>query len=111
MKITATLTAISGDPKRENELLLMDTIEHEGKQWLVPEWLEAPTEGWKKPARIICLDGVPRDPLPPSYPAKFVLKNPIPKAVLDGQIPSGTEAEYVVIEAPDIRFDIPRGIH
>ncbi len=49
--------------------------------------------------------------MPDAYPVDFLLNDPMPKAVLDGQIPSETASKYAVIENPDISFDIPRGIH
>jgi hypothetical protein len=111
MKIYCTMAPISGDPELETKIHQIDTIEYEGGLWLVPEWLEAPTEGWKKPARIVRMDSLPHSPMPDTYPADFLLNGPIPKAVLDGQIPRGKEALYDVIEGPDIKFDIPSGIH
>ena len=59
MKIYLTLVAIFEDPKTQGQIFLTDTIRHEGKLWLVPEWHEAPTEGWKTPARIIQMDKLP----------------------------------------------------
>jgi hypothetical protein len=38
----------------DDALLVGDIIEHEGKLWLVPEWLQGPTENTRRPARIIC---------------------------------------------------------
>ena len=94
-----------------NEISLFDTIRHDGKWWLVPRWLEAPTEGWKIPTRIILLDVLRHQDAPPDYPAKFLLNDPIPKSVLGGEIPKQPEGKYVVVERPDIRLDIPLGIH
>jgi hypothetical protein len=33
--------------------VLIDTIEYEGKFWLVPMWVEKPLEGWKAPERLV----------------------------------------------------------
>jgi len=48
---------LCGSPQRadDGELLEADTIEYEGKLWIVPEWLAGPTKGTEMPARIICL--------------------------------------------------------
>jgi hypothetical protein len=89
----------------------MDTIEYADKKWLVPEWLEAPIEGWKKPARIICLDKLPHSNAPTGFEVDFVLNYPIPKSVLNGEIPIQLISVFLVLEKPDIRFPIPKGIH
>ena len=81
----------------------MDTIEYEGKMWLVPEWLDNAAAGWRKPARIICLDLLPHQKSPGGQ-ADFVLNAGIPKSVCDGQIPTQPEDLFVVKEAPDIKF-------
>mgnify|MGYP001579347307 FL=1 len=81
----------------------MDTIEYQGKMWLVPEWLDNALEGWRKPARIICLDALPHQKSS-GGPADFVLNAGIPKSVCDGQIQTQPEDLYIVIERPDIKF-------
>ncbi len=37
-------------------------IEHEGKKWLVPQWIDIPSEKVSTPERIICLEGLPYQP-------------------------------------------------
>ena len=90
---------------------LIDTIEYDGKLWLVPSWLETPSEGWKTPARIILLDSLYHQAIPPGGQYDFLLKLPMPKDVYEGRIPKESEGEYVVIERPDVKIPIPRGIH
>ncbi len=106
-KIYQTIMSFEG----ENDILCIDTIEYDGKMWLVPRWLEAPFEGWKTPERIILLDSLDRQKAPADYEADFVLQSPIPKDVFEGRIPKGSEGEFVVIELPDVKIPIPRGIH
>ena len=87
----------------DGTIYTVDTLEHEGKSWLVPEWLEAPTEGWRTPKYMICIDGLRRSgPTGPDYPAEWVLDDPIPKSVLDGE----TEDQFEVVHTPDIRIPI-----
>jgi len=107
MTTLKTVVAIQGG----NSLFLSDTIEYEGKLWLVPEWLESPTEGYKIPARIICLSNLTFQKLGGTFPADYSLSVPVPKAVFDGTHQQPSTLGYVVVERPDIRFPIPRGIH
>ena len=101
MEILTTIIFFSDIP--EGNIYKCDTIEYEGKMWLVPEWLDSPREGWRKPARIICLDVLPHQKSP-GGPSDFVLNGGIPKSVFDGQIPTPPEDVYIVIECPDIKF-------
>ncbi len=106
-KIYQTLMYYEG----ENDILCIDTIEYDGKLWLVPHWIEAPTEGWKMPARIVLLDSLDYRTEPSDAPADYLLKTPMPRDVFEGRIPNGSEGEFVVIERPDVKIPIPRGIH
>jgi hypothetical protein len=109
MTVLKTLIAIEGT----NEICRVDTIQYEGKLWLVPEWLESPTQGWKKPKRIILLDGLQYQRLRPGdLRGNFLLNAPIPRAVIDGRAPNAEDNGYVVIETPlGVQVPIPRGIH
>ena len=107
MKIRQTLISFEG----ENDIFQIDTIEYDGKWWLVPHWLEAPSEGWKTPARIILLDSLDHQAAPADFEADFVLKSPMPRDVFEGRIPKKSKGEFVVIERPDVKIPIPRGIH
>ena len=81
----------------------VDTIEYEGKMWLVPDWIDMPEEKCKRPTRIICLDAL-RHQNTPQGSADFLLTYPMPKSVWnDGKIPSKPEDVFVVIEEPNIR--------
>ncbi len=109
-KIFKTGLIISGDPESRGKLFKMDTIEYEGKMWLVPEWIDMRTEGYSMPVRIVCLDTLRHQPSQ-TKSLDFLLNDPIPKAVLDGQIPPQSEADYLVLERPDIRVRDRRAFH
>ena len=91
----------------EEGLMGIDTIEHEGMLWLVPEWIDTPCKGWSRPARIVCLSGLDYIRAPVGSPDQYVLRsqNPMPKSVLSGQIPPQLASQYVVIDHPDIEFE------
>jgi hypothetical protein len=87
----------------------VETIEYEGKLWLVPEWLVNDHEGWRTPRRIICLAGLAvQDVRGMNQPTDFVLTNSIPKTVFDALRQGQPVAEFEVIERPPIRYRIPR---
>jgi len=86
----------------EGSIWKIDTIEYDGGLWLVPQWLEVPSEGVTMPARIIPIDVLPHQKTEQG-PADYLLTGPLPKSVLDGKTTTG----YVVVERPDIK--IPAG--
>ena len=107
---------LPGDEKPTTEgYIFFDTIEHEGKLWLVPDWIYNTNEGWKRPERIILLNSLPHMKIPPENPisaeADFVLGYSIPITALDDHnlipLPNGA----VVINLPDIKETIPTGVH
>ena len=109
-KIFQTAVIISGDPDSKGRPFRMDTIEHEGKMWLVPAWIDLRTEGYSMPVRIVCLDTLGYRPSRMKS-LDFLLNDPISKAVLDGQIPPQAEADYLVVERPDIKVRDRRAFH
>lgn len=100
---------ISDDPA----YVLIDTIEYKNKFWLVPNWIESPREGWKRPEQIICLEPLPHKRVLPEdgIPADFVLLYKLPIAALDDQSLIPGAFDGVVINSPDIQIPIPKGIH
>jgi hypothetical protein len=101
-KIFRTLVQQSDD----GALYSVDTIEFEGKLWLVPEWLKGPAEGTETPARIICLYGLPTEKAHAPYQdaADQVLLIPLSKETLAG----GTKQGLHVIERPWIILSVGR---
>lgn len=102
MKIFKTMLSLEG----EAIIYQIDTIEYEGKMWLVPRWLEASSEGWKRPERIICLDELRHQRGSSGIPADFILNDPIPRSVLLDQIQEQSKYSSLVIMRPDIRIPI-----
>ncbi len=86
----------------------MDTVEHEGHFWLVPEWLEIPnlaalSEKLIMPARIIQIDPLAHQKTE-IHGAQFVVTCPIPKSVLTGQTQTAEGVDYIVEERPHIHI-------
>ena len=106
MKILRTMIG-AGD--ESGQILIMDTIVYEDKLWLVPEWLSPPDGGWQTPERIVCIHGLQYQDMSESQmPADYLLTYPVPKSVLDGETDTVEGRKYVVVERPDIRFQIGR---
>jgi hypothetical protein len=101
MKIFRTMIGVG------TQMLLCDTIEHEGGLWLVPHWLEDIAKKARMPTRIIRMDSLPHQALSAPYPADFVLNAPIPKDVIDGVNTFSQGVQYEVVESPPIRFPSP----
>jgi hypothetical protein len=82
-----------------------DAIEHEGKLWLVPEWLDVPARGVTKPRRIVRMDSLPHQPMKnPAYGMDYILTWYMPKAVLDGTAPPEQASQYEIVELPEIEI-------
>ena len=82
------------------EEVVLDVIEFEQQLWAVPRWLEDPETGACSPERIILLDLLPDQKS--GGVEEFFLLDPVPRVVLDGQIPSELAGRYTVIDLPDV---------
>lgn len=92
------------------EGVTVDVILRGGHPFLVPMWLDSPDGRETKPARIIPLDGL-RHQDQPQFQPRWVVNDPIPKAVLEGRASSAEAMRFRVIEAPEIVLPGPRAIH
>ena len=108
MNILKALIAIAGG---DGSLFKADVIKYQKRLWLVPTWTENPTEGYKTPERIVCLDFLKHQKAQNFGDADFVVNDPIPKAVLYGPGLPAPKSGYRVVIGPNVRFPIPRGIH
>lgn len=70
-----------------------DGIKHEGKLWLVPRWIEHPTEPFAMPERIIRFDCFAHQPGQGDGLDYQNIQLPIPESALLGPVPSGIEFE------------------
>lgn len=77
----------------------IDTIEHEGALWLVPEWVEVTNPAGQEPKRAIRLTGLDYEDCP-NPDADYFLRTPIPKGVLDGTTPPEKADGFVVVDRP-----------
>lgn len=99
MKVLKTLVSFADE---DGSIHKCDTIEYDSKFWLVPHWLEGPTEGTKKPERIVCLAPLRHQRLANTDYADFYLNDPIPRGILYAPIPTTQEAPYFAIARPEI---------
>lgn len=86
----------------DGKIWKIDTIEHEGELWLVPEWLEVTYPAGQLPKRAIRLTGLDYEDCP-NPDADYFLKSPIPKAVLFGPTPPEEATGFVVVVRQDDR--------
>jgi hypothetical protein len=91
-------------PRDDQHFFVCDTIQHDGKLWLAPEWLEEPTRPYSKPARLIGMSGLKYRSVPLRGDVDFVVEEPLPEAVLSGRVRAPEADPFVIIEAPDIRI-------
>jgi hypothetical protein len=102
MKIYRTMLGLDNG----GGLFLMDTIEHEGALWLVPDWIVFHDEKVQKPRRIIRLDGLKYQKTKFGK-ADYVLNDPLPSILIDPAHRNQQLPGYVVKEAPDIQAPVP----
>jgi len=100
---TAVILSDPGD----NKIYHADTIEYEGKLWIVPTWIESPFLSYKLPERIVCLQTL-RHQKSDTHGVDYILNDPIPRYVLYGQIPHTSEYAAIVRIRPDIKVPIPK---
>lgn len=82
----------------------MDTLEHEGQFWLVPDWSIAPDEQYISPLRMVAMRTIRHHDLgePKVGEARFVVTMPIPQCVFRGVAPLGQEKLFEIWESPEI---------
>jgi hypothetical protein len=104
--IYRTLVAFSDS--NPGKIFLCDTIEYEGQNWLVPDWITNNAIRKMRPSRLVLLDSLRHQKTAKvNAPSDFVLNDSIPKCVFDGKIPAEIAGKFHVIENPDIWVDIP----
>lgn len=81
-------------------------IKHKGGFWLVPQWLDSPSEQTTSPERIIGLAAASVQPGGRRGGRDFdlLVNDPIPIAVLYGPNPTQAAGSFVVEMAPAIVF-------
>jgi hypothetical protein len=83
-------------------------LQYEGKLWLVPSWLQLPSEPSARPERIIRFDTFPHQALDGH---EFDYENillPISEAALRGELPPEIECRYhplnLFVDSSDLRW-------
>ena len=81
----------------------VDTIEYDGGNWLVPEWLPGPSANMRKPARLIRVDLLDRKDIGGlgGVAQTQILDGLIPKSVLEGT-ESPDDPRIVVLQSPEL---------
>jgi hypothetical protein len=90
-------------PRDDGSQFICDTIQHDGKLWLAPEWVET-AYGYSRPARLIGLSGLKYRSMPLRSEVDFVMEHPVPEAVLQGRVQGADAAPFVILENPDVRI-------
>lgn len=75
-------------------------MEHDGKKWLVPGWIDSPDGQWTRPERLILMDVLPYAAL--GGRADYVVNQILPRELVVGPLDAEVEAPYVVVYLPDI---------
>lgn len=84
----------------------VDTIEHENKMWLVPNWLDQPGLKLTRPNRLILLDSLPHEKAQIAG-CQYVLNTPLPKELFEMSPLTEKAKGFVVVDLPDFWFELP----
>ncbi len=82
-------------------IAIMDTVEIQGRFFLVPQWFDLPAENKSVPERLVPLDQFDYSEIQGSV--RFVVERPVPKRVFDCADPSQEAPGYEVILGPQIQ--------
>lgn len=91
-------------PRGDGSQLVCDTIQHEGKLWLAPAWLEEAAKPYSRPARLIGMSGLKYRSMPMRSEVDFVMEHSVPEAVLEGRVQGAQTAPFIILERPDVRI-------
>ena len=91
-------------PNDDGSQLVCDTIQHDGKLWLAPAWLDEPSKPYCRPARLIGMNGLKYRSMPMRSEVDFVMEHPVPDAVLEGRVQDAQAAPFMILERPDVRI-------
>jgi hypothetical protein len=91
-------------PRDDGSQFVCDTIQHDGKLWLAPAWVEDPAKPYSRPARIIGMSGLKYRSMPLRGDVDFVMEQPVPDSVLHGGAHGDETTPFVILEQPDIRI-------
>ena len=75
-------------------------MEHDGKKWLVPGWIDSPCGHWTRPERLILMDVLPHAPL--GGRADYVVNQILPRELVVGPLDADVDPPYVVLYLPNI---------
>jgi hypothetical protein len=98
-------------PSDNGTVHICDTIEHEGKLWLVPQWLDKQAEGLSRPACIIRMDNLAQTGPQQATSPHFALKDYMPKTVLDGTASPEIAQKYEIVDMPLLVVRTGGGFH
>lgn len=85
-----------------------DVVDFEGKLWLVPYWLESPSEGVRRPIRIIRIDSLPlQNTVDTAFGVDLLLKCKVPISLLGLASPKEPVTEFEVRELPNLAVPLP----
>jgi len=89
-------------------ILQMETIEHDGRFWLVPDWIVSRDQKLMKPLRIISLATIPHTDLGEGQRGhRFVVHGPVRQSTLRGHPPPEEANLFEIVESPEIIFPNP----
>jgi hypothetical protein len=82
-------------------------IEHEGRVWLAPHWIDIPEQGVKMPKHIIPIDLFEYQRVASVPPGgDYVVNTGLPRQLLDPEIPKELQNKFQVVDRPNIKIPV-----
>jgi len=99
------LKALVFDESGKTQPSIRDAIDYQGKLWLVPGWYEISARAVSKPVRLIPLDLLRYQKIPPGEQSfDLVVNDGLPIQLFDREVPKELHSKFQVLEAPDIEI-------
>ena len=106
-RIFKTLVDVVDGP--HGQQLLLDTVFWHENAWLVPRWQAAETAGTRRPVRLVRPELFRMEQShSPKFGEDYFLACAIPKSILDGRGASDLPVKFLVVEAPELEYPIPK---
>lgn len=96
LPVVSVVFKLQGEP--DSEWFKGFAMPHDGRLWLISNWLESNATGMRIPAQLIPMEKFPHNFERPDHLVEITA--PIPKELLSQHVPESLRLEYEVVDYP-----------